>query len=73
MIVSAVATFLAVLPVLVERASEAEAIIPMAISIGIGVLFSTLISLALVPALYLINEDLGRRVNAFLKRRESAL
>jgi hypothetical protein len=34
--------------------------IPMAISLGYGILFATLITLILVPCLYMVIEDLGR-------------
>ena len=33
-------------------------LVPMAISIGFGVLFATLITLILIPALYLVVNDL---------------
>jgi hypothetical protein len=33
--------------------------IPMAISLGYGILFATLITLVLVPCLYMVIEDLG--------------
>jgi hypothetical protein len=35
--------------------------IPMAISLGYGILFATLITLLLVPSLYLIIEDIRSR------------
>jgi len=34
------------------------ALIPMAVSLGYGVLFATLITLLLIPSLYLILEDI---------------
>jgi len=34
--------------------------IPMAISLGFGILFATTISLVIVPCLYLITEDVGK-------------
>jgi multidrug efflux pump subunit AcrB len=43
-------------------------IVPMAISLGWGVLFATAITLFLVPSLYLIAEDLTR-LRAPLARR----
>ena len=40
-----------------ETSRQARFLIPMAISLGFGVLFATLISLILVPALYVMVED----------------
>ena len=39
---------------------QAQFLIPMAISLGYGILFSTLITLFLVPVNFLILEDLKR-------------
>jgi hypothetical protein len=43
-----------------ETSRQARFLIPMAISLGFGVLFATAITLALVPSIYLIVEDLKR-------------
>ena len=40
-----------------ETSMQARFMIPMAISLGYGILFATLITLALVPSLYMIVED----------------
>ena len=40
-----------------ETSVQARFLIPMAISLGFGVLFATLIILLLVPALYMLVED----------------
>ena len=42
-----------------ERALQARFMIPMAISLGYGILFATVITLILVPCLYMVTEDLG--------------
>jgi multidrug efflux pump subunit AcrB len=55
-------TFGGLAPMIFEKSRQARFMIPMAISLGYGILFATLISLLLVPALYLIVEDIrGRR------------
>ncbi len=51
-------TFLGLLPMIFEQSRQARFLIPMAISLGFGVLFSTLIILVLVPALYIVLEDI---------------
>ena len=51
-------TFLGLMPMIFETSRQARFLIPMAISLGFGILFSTVIILAMVPALYIILEDL---------------
>jgi multidrug efflux pump subunit AcrB len=53
-------TFFGLAPMIFETSRQARFMIPMAISLGFGILFSTLITLILVPALYLIIEDVQR-------------
>ncbi|TGD72243.1 efflux RND transporter permease subunit [Mangrovimicrobium sediminis] len=53
-------TFLGLAPMLMERSAQAQAMIPMAISLAFGIVFATVITLVLVPSLYLILDDLGR-------------
>ncbi|MDD4073036.1 MAG: efflux RND transporter permease subunit [Desulfobacterales bacterium] len=50
-------TFGGLAPMIMETSRQARFLIPMAISLGFGVLFATLITLVLVPSLYLIVED----------------
>ncbi len=48
------------MPIILETSLQAQFIIPMAISLGFGILFATGITLVLVPALYLVVEDVRR-------------
>ena len=41
-----------------ETSRQARFMIPMALSLGYGILFATLITLVLLPCLYLLAEDL---------------
>lgn len=50
------------LPILLEKSVQAQFVIPMAISVGFGILFATLITLFLVPALYMLQIDFLARV-----------
>lgn len=59
-ILTTLTTFGGLMPMIMEKSIQARMMIPMAISLGFGVLFATLITLGLVPALYLIVEDLAR-------------
>jgi len=45
------------LPIMTETSMQAQFVIPMAISLGFGILFATVITLFLVPALYLLQLD----------------
>jgi multidrug efflux pump subunit AcrB len=53
------------LPIMIESSPQAQAIIPTAISIGYGIIFATVITLFLVPALYLLQEDFFGRMRQF--------
>ncbi len=56
-ILTSLTTFAGLTPMLLERSLQAQFLIPMAISLGFGVLFSTGITLLLVPSLYMILDD----------------
>ena len=61
-------------PMIFETSRQARFMIPMAISLGYGIVFATLITLVLVPSLYLLVEDFqagAARVMARLRRRGS--
>ncbi len=45
-------TFGGLMPMILETSRQAKFLIPMALSMGFGILFATLITLVLVPALY---------------------
>ena len=45
------------LPIMMETSMQAQFVIPMAISLGFGILFATVITLFLVPSLYLLQID----------------
>ncbi len=50
-------TFGGLAPMIFETSRQARFMIPMALSLGFGILFATLITLVLVPSLYLVIED----------------
>ena len=54
-------TFGALAPMIFETSRQARFMIPMALSLGYGILFATAITLVLVPSLYMITEDLRLR------------
>lgn len=56
-LLTSLTTFVGLVPVLLERSLQAQFLIPMATSLAFGVIFATLITLFLVPAMYLVLED----------------
>ena len=53
-------TFFGLVPLLLERSSTSRFLIPMAISLGFGILFATMITLILVPTNIMILDDIRR-------------
>ena len=53
-------TFGGLAPMIFETSRQARFMIPMAISLGFGIVFATLITLILVPCLYLVVDDVVR-------------
>ena len=56
-ILTTLTTFGGLTPMIFETSRQARFLIPMALSLGFGILFATLITLLLVPSLYLMLED----------------
>ncbi|MGJ8676434.1 MAG: efflux RND transporter permease subunit [Akkermansiaceae bacterium] len=56
-ILTSLTTFAGLMPMLVETDMQARFLIPMAVSLGFGILFATAITLILIPSVYLILED----------------
>jgi len=61
-LLTSVTTFAGLFPLLMEKSLQAQFLVPMAVSLAYGVMFSTVISLVLIPAGYVIMEDLKRGV-----------
>jgi len=59
-VLTSLTTFAGLAPMLRETSVSAQFLIPMATSLGFGVLFGSFISLLLVPSLYLVSEDISR-------------
>jgi len=56
---TSITTFAGVIPIIFETSLQAKFVIPMAVSLGFAVMFATVITLVLVPCLYIILTDLG--------------
>ena len=57
-ILTSLTTFAGLTPMIMEKSIQAQFLIPMAISLGFGVLFATGITLIIIPCGYLILEDI---------------
>lgn len=66
-ILTTLTTFGGLTPIILETSSQAYYLIPMAISLGFGIIFATSIILLIVPCLYLILED----AKLYLKHRRT--
>jgi multidrug efflux pump subunit AcrB len=60
-LLTSLTTFFGLMPMILETSVQARFLIPMAISLGFGVMFATFITLLIIPALYLIFDDIRRR------------
>jgi len=67
-LLTSLTTFFGLAPMLLERSAQAQEIVPMAVSLAFGIVFATVITLLLVPSLYMILDDLGRWNAARAKR-----
>jgi multidrug efflux pump subunit AcrB len=64
-VLTSLTTFAGLSPMLMERSVQAQFLIPMAVSLGFGVLFSTVITLLLIPCGYMIREDVHHLIRQF--------
>ena len=56
-LLTSLTTFFGLLPMLMEDSLQAQFVIPMAVSLGFGIIFATVITLILIPCLYIVLED----------------
>jgi multidrug efflux pump subunit AcrB len=64
-------TFAGLTPLMLERSMQARFLIPMAVALAFGVVFSTVISLVIVPCVFLILTDAKRGVRVLLNADRS--
>ncbi|NMH66487.1 efflux RND transporter permease subunit [Shewanella salipaludis] len=77
-ILTSLTTFVGLVPIILERSLQAQIVIPMATSLAFGILFSTVVTLILVPLLYIVLDDIKRFSRRFFTwwwqpRAEAAL
>ncbi|WP_318522420.1 efflux RND transporter permease subunit [Photobacterium leiognathi] len=64
-VLTSLTTFFGLAPILLEDSLQAQIVIPMATSLAFGILFATVVTLLLVPSLYLILADTKRGMKRF--------
>lgn len=67
-LLTSLTTFFGLLPLLMERSMQARFLVPMAVSLAFGVVFATVITLVLVPCLYLVLADFNNSLR-FIGRK----
>ena len=59
-VLTSLTTFFGLLPILFETSLQAQFLKPMATALGFGILFATMITLILIPTLYMLAGDIKR-------------
>ena len=72
-LLTSLTTFFGLLPMITETSLQARFLIPMAISLGFGVMVATFITLLLIPCLYFILEDILAPFRKLFPQTEPAL
>ncbi len=68
-VLTSMTTFLGLAPIVFfETSFQAQLVIPMAVSLAFGIVFATVITLGLIPILYLIGDDFVRLLQRMLGR-----
>ena len=71
-LLTSLTTFFGLAPLMWNRSLDASFMVPMAVSLGFGVLFATAITLVLVPTAYMILDDVGRTMRRVIGGHERA-
>ena len=73
-ILTSMTTFLGLAPIVFfETSFQAQLVIPMATSLSFGIVFATVITLGLIPILYLIGDDVVRLLQRILGRERHGM
>ncbi len=62
-LLTSLTTFFGLMPMIMEKSIQAQFLIPMAVSLGFGILFATFITLLLTPSAYVILHDILRLIS----------
>ncbi len=72
-ILTTATTFGGLAPMIFETSRQTKFMIPMAVSLGFGIVFATVITLVIVPCLYVVGDDLVRSARWVRRRVALAL
>ncbi len=72
-LLTSLTTFFGLTPLLLEKSTQAQFLIPMAVSLGFGILYATLLSLILIPSAYVILDDIKRFFRWLYPARQTQL
>ena len=61
-VLTSVTTFAGLSPLLFDTTTQAQFFLPIATSLAFGIVFATVVSLLVLPCLYLVGSDLGALV-----------
>ncbi len=70
-LLTTITTFGGLAPMVFETSRQAQFIVPMAVSLGFGILFTTFICLLMLPALYLWVEEMREKRNTAHQHRSA--
>jgi multidrug efflux pump subunit AcrB len=73
-VLTSLTTAMGLMPIMFEKSVQAQYVTPMAISMSFGIIFATVITLFLIPALYMLLNDWGyqwRRIMLLLRGKEA--
>ena len=69
-LLTSLTTFLGVFPIIIEQSVQAQFLVPMAVSLGLGILFGTGVLMMIVPALAMLQRDVGNWIQTTVLQRD---
>ncbi|MFT5573659.1 MAG: multidrug efflux pump subunit AcrB [Cryomorphaceae bacterium] len=72
-ILTSLTTFAGLLPLMLNQSVQAQSLIPMAVSLGFGILFATIITLVITPVNYLVGRQIKYAVIRMFGNLSSSL
>lgn len=72
-LLTSLTTFAGLSPMILEKSLQAQFLIPMAISLGFGILFATVITLVLIPCLVVMLEDFHELKDSLLGNQDKEI
>lgn len=72
-ILTSITTFAGLLPLMMNKSTQAQTLIPMAVSLGFGIIFATVITLIITPVNYLVCRQIKHSWLAFWNKPDPQL